>query len=151
MHVMTRKKRGCEFEMEQDVAAADAEILMKMEFMWVTLFPRRSNPESPTDAIYSHPWRVQRGCQRLWGGLMSHGESQKSEKPQLGDWSRRMETGGVGGPGRNVSTALLSPRGRRRKEEFPPGKRSRHTTYAPCFSKKCNSLKNFPSLLYYLP
>lgn len=60
----------------------------------------------------------------------------------------RTETGVAGPSWECVNSPPLSLRGQRKKEEFPPGKRSRHTTYAPSFSKKCNSLKNFQSLLY---
>lgn len=58
--------------------------------------------------------------------------------------------GGVVRCAESVPTALLSPRDQRKKKEYPPGKTDRHITYAPCFSKKYNSLKNFQSLLYHL-
>lgn len=80
---------------------------------------------------------------------MSHGESQeRSEKTQLGDWSRRMETEEWLGLGMCQQPSFLPEVGGERRSSLQG--READTIYAPCFSKKCNSLKNFQSLLYYL-
>lgn len=82
----------------------------------ITVFPRKSNAESITDAL--------EGTDSMSNSMRRTHESWGRPRMKWKNTGQKQEEWlGLAG---NVSTALLSLRGQRRKEEFPPGKRSTH-------------------------